>query len=203
MRRREFIAGLGSAAWPVVGRAQQPGKMFRLGYLEAGARSDPTVQNLRRQFLLGLRDLGYIEDRQFKLEERYGGGQPDRLPVLAQELVQLPVDTIAAGGEAPIRAAQQATDRIPIVMLITADPVASGFITTLARPGENITGMSALASDMAGKRLELIKEIVPRTARVSALWNPSNLSKVAEWKDTQGAAKIRADVAFGRGARAG
>jgi putative ABC transport system substrate-binding protein len=189
MNRRAFISALGStAAWPVVARAQQ-GNMLRLGYLEFGKRTDPTVQNLRRQFLLGLRDLGYIENRDFKLEERYADGQPDRLPALAKELVQLPVDIIAAGGEAPIRAAKQATDQIPIVMLIAADPVISGFVGTLARPGGNITGMSALASNMAGKRLELLKEIVPQTARVAVLWNSSNLSKVEEWKDTQIAGK--------------
>jgi putative ABC transport system substrate-binding protein len=178
----------GAAAWPVVALAQQ-GKMLRLGYLEPGKRTDPTVQNLRHQFLLGLRDLGYIENRDFKLEERYADGQLDQLPALAKELVQLPADIIAAGGEAAIRAAKQGTDQIPIVMLIAADPVISGFVATLARPGGNITGMSALASNMSGKRLELLKEIAPQTSRVAVLWNSGNLSKVEEWKDTQNAGK--------------
>jgi ABC-type uncharacterized transport system substrate-binding protein len=144
--RRVFILALSAAAaWPRVAGAQQ-GKMLRLGYLEPGKRTDPTVQNLRHQFLLGLRDLDYIENRDFKLEERYADGQLDQLPALAKELVQLPADIIAAGGEAAIRAAKQGTDQIPIVMLIAADPVISGFVATLARPGGNITGMSALAS---------------------------------------------------------
>ena len=189
MKRREFIVALGgTAAWPLVAGAQQ-GKMLRLGYLEPGKRTDPTVQNLRHQFLLGLRDLGYIENRDFKLEERYADGQLDQLPALAKELVQLPADIIAAGGEAAIRAAKQGTDQIPIVMLIAADPVISGFVATLARPGGNITGMSALASNMSGKRLELLQEIVPQTSRVAVLWNSGNLSKVEEWKDTQNAGK--------------
>jgi putative ABC transport system substrate-binding protein len=114
MRRREFITLVCSAvAWPVAARAQP--KFFRLGYLELGAQTDPAMQNLRRQFLLGLRDLGYVEVRQFSMEERDAGGQLDRLPALAAELVRLPVDIIAAAGEAPIRAARQATDKIPIV----------------------------------------------------------------------------------------
>ncbi len=188
--RREFITLLGGAAtgWPLPLSAQQP-KIFRVGYLDAGARSDPTVQNLRRQFLLGLRDLGYIEDRNFKMEDRSADGQLDRLPALAVELVRLPVDIIVTGGDAPVSAARQATDKIPIVMPIAADPVGSGFVASLARPGGNITGLSALASDMAGKRLELLKEIVPRASRVAVLWNSSSQSKIAEWKDTQAAAK--------------
>jgi hypothetical protein len=112
IRRRQFITLLGGAAagWPLAARAQQQ-KFFHLGYLEAGAASDRnTVQDLRRQFLLGLRDLGYIEGRHFKLEERYAAGQVDRLPALAAELVALPVDMIAANGEAPISAAKRASD---------------------------------------------------------------------------------------------
>jgi putative ABC transport system substrate-binding protein len=186
MRRRDFISGMvgSAAAWPLSASAQQP-KFFHLGYLEAGARSDRTVQLLRRQFLLGLRDLGYVEGRNFKLEDRYGEGRIDRLRALAAELIALPVDVIAANGEAPISAAKQATNELPIVMLIAADPVGSGFIDGLARPGGNVTGMSSLTSDLAGKRVELLKEVVPHAVRVVVLWNPSNRSKVVEWKDTQ------------------
>jgi ABC-type uncharacterized transport system substrate-binding protein len=191
VRRREFITLLGgAAAWPLAARAQQP-KFFRLGYLDAGARSDPTVQNLRRQFLLGLRDLGYIEGRHFTMEERNADGQLDRLSALAVELVGLPVDIIAAaGGEAPVQAARQATAKIPIVMLIAADPVGSGLVASLARPGGNVTGMSSLTSDMASKRVELLKEIVPQAKRVAVLWNSGNVSKVVEWNETQAAAQI-------------
>jgi putative ABC transport system substrate-binding protein len=189
MRRREFITLLGgaAAAWPLAARAQQP-KVVRLGYLEPGTPTDPVAANLRRQFLLGLRDLGYVEGRHFKMEDRSAGGRLDRLPALASELARLPVDIFVVGGDAPIRAAMQASDKIPVVMTLGGDPVGSGFVTSLARPGGNVTGMSALAPDLAGKRLELLKEVVPRAARVAVLWNSSNPSKVAEWKDTQEAA---------------
>jgi putative tryptophan/tyrosine transport system substrate-binding protein len=188
MKRREFIRLVGSAAaWPLAARAQQP-KVVRLGYLEPGTPTDPVAANLRRQFLLGLRDLGYVEGRHFKMEDRSAGGRLDRLPALASELARLPVDIFVVGGDAPIRAAMQASDKIPVVMTLGGDPVGSGFVTSLARPGGNVTGMSALAPDLAGKRLELLKEVVPRAARVAVLWNSSNPSKVAEWKDTQEAA---------------
>src|ERR1041384_6638529 len=135
MRRRRFLSLMGSAAagWPLVARAQQ-GKPVRLGYLDGGAGSDPTVQSLRRQFVLGMRDLGYNEGRDYTLEERYAGGRMDRFEAFAKELVELPVDLIVAGGEAAIRAAKRATNQIPIVMTLAADPIGSGLVPTLARP---------------------------------------------------------------------
>jgi putative tryptophan/tyrosine transport system substrate-binding protein len=190
--RRQFITLIGGAAtaWPLVAGAQQT-KFFRLGYLDAGARSDSTVQSLRRQFLLGMRDLGYVEGRNFKMEERNADGQLDRLPALAAELVRLPVDIIAAaGGEAPIHAARQATSTLPIVMLIAADPIGSGFVVSLGHPGGNITGMSSLTSDLGSKRVELVKEIVPEAKRVAVIWNSANVSKAAEWKETEAAAQL-------------
>jgi putative ABC transport system substrate-binding protein len=189
MRRREFIAGLGSvAAWPVAARAQRP-KVFRLGYIVPGSLSDPVTVNLRRQFLLGMRDLGYVEERNFKMEDRIADGHLDRLPTLAAELAGLPVDILVVGGEASIRAAKKATDKIPIVMTLAADPVGSGLVPSLARPGGNVTGMSALATDLASKRVELLKEVVQRASRVVVLWNSNNQSKVVEWKDTEIAAR--------------
>ena len=163
-------------------------KLFRIGYLDPQV-SDATRQNLRRQFILGLRDLGVIEGRDFQMEDRNANGKIDRLPVLASELARLPVDVIVAGGEAPIKAAMQASDKIPIVMTISGDPIRSGFVTSLARPGGNVTGMSALASEMASKRVELLKEVIPRASRVAVLWNSDNESKVEEWNDTQAVAK--------------
>ena len=190
MRRRNFIALLGSAAaaWPLAARAQQA-NVFRLGYLEPGSPSDPVQANLRRQFLLLMRDLGYREGRHFTMEDRNAEGHFDRLPALAAELVRLPVDILVVGGEASIRAAKHATDKIPIVMALAADPVGSGVVPSLAHPGGNITGMSALAADLAGKRVELLKELVPRAARVVVLWNSDNQSKVIEWRDTEIAAR--------------
>ena len=146
MKRREFITLLGgAAAWPLAARAQQP-NVFRVGYLEPGSPTDPIQANLRRQFLLGMRDLGYREGRQFTMEDRNAEGHFDRLPALAAELVRLPVDILVVGGEASIRAAKHATDKIPIVMALAADPVGSGVVPSLAHPGGNITGMSALAA---------------------------------------------------------
>ena len=142
------------------------------GYLDAGDRSDPTVQNLRRQFLLGLRDLGAIEGRDFVIEDRNADGHLERLPLLAAQLASLPVGIfVAAGGEASVRAAMEATNKIPIVMTISADPISSGIVASLARPGGNVIGMSALASEMAGKRIELLKDILPGVLRVTVLWN--------------------------------
>ena len=190
MNRREVITVLGGAAVvrPFAAFAQQ-GRPARLGYLDGGANADPTVQNLRRQFVLGMRDLGYIEGRDYVLEERYAAGQMDRFGAFAKELVDLSVDIIVAGGEAAIRAAKRATSQIPIVMTLAADPIGSGLVANLAHPGGNLTGMSALASDLASKRVELLKELLPKAERVSVLWNPSNQSKVTEWKDTQIAAQ--------------
>jgi ABC-type uncharacterized transport system substrate-binding protein len=189
VKRREFITLLGgAAAWPLAARGQTD-KLVRLGYLDGGARTDPTTQNLRRQFVLGMRDLGYNEGRDYQLEERYAAGQLDSFPAYAHELVELPVVMIVAGGEAAIRAAKRATSQIPIVMTLAADPIGSGLVPSLAHPGGNLTGMSALASDLAGKRVELLKELVPKAKRVAVLWNPSNQSKVTEWKDTQIAAQ--------------
>jgi putative ABC transport system substrate-binding protein len=169
MRRRDFITGIAGStvAWPLAARAQQP-KIIRLGYLEPQRPTEAVAANLRRQFLLGLRDLGYVEGRHFKMEDRSANGQLERLGNLASELARLPVDMFVAGGDAPILAAMRASDTIPIVMTLAADPIRSGFIQSLARPGGNVTGMSALASDMAGKRLELLKEAVPRAQRAPA-----------------------------------
>ena len=189
MKRREFITLLaGAAAWPLAARAQQP-KVVRLGYLDPAKPTDATAVNLRRQFVLGMRDLGYIEGRHFKMEDRYAEGRMDRLPALASELARSPVDIVLVFGDASIRAAMQASDTIPIVMTLAADPVGSGFVNSLARPGGNVTGMSALAPDVAGKRVELLKELVPRAVRVAVLWNSSNQAKVAEWDDTQDPAR--------------
>jgi putative ABC transport system substrate-binding protein len=188
VKRRAFITLLGgaAAAWPLAARALQR-KLLRLGYLDSGALrpTDPVGANLRRQFVLGLRDLGYVEGRDFQIEQRSAEGRFDRLPGIARELASLPVDMFVVGGEASIRAAMQATDKIPIIMALAPDPVGSGFISSLARPGGNVTGLSALATDLAGKRVELLKEIAPRAVHAAVLWNPTSQAKVAEWQDTQ------------------
>src|SRR5438105_8340857 len=135
MRRRDFIKTIGGAAagWPLAAYPQQS-KVFRLGYLEPGSPSDPIEANLRRQFLLGMRDLGYVEERHFKLEDRNADGHLDRLPALAAELARLPVDILVVGGEASIRAAKQATDKIPIVMTLAGDRSAAVWSPALRIP---------------------------------------------------------------------
>jgi putative tryptophan/tyrosine transport system substrate-binding protein len=185
--RREFITLLGGAAvaWPLTARGQPP-KLVRLGLLDSGSRStDLVVANLRRNFCWDCATSALSRGRHFQLDQRSAEGRFDRLPGLARELAGLPVDMFLVGGEASIRAAMQATDKIPIIMTLAPDPVGSGFVASLARPGGNVTGMSALAPELASKRVELLKEVVPRAVRVAVLWNSSSQAKVTEWKDMQ------------------
>ena len=174
LRRRRFLAGLGAAGLGLLagcGRLPwqaQLAKMPRLGYLTE--LLDPHDLNPNRTaFLQGLRDLGYVEGETIAIEWRSAEGQLERLPALAAELAGLPVDIIVASGPASIRAAKNATSTIPIVMLGSADPVGTGLVASYARPGGNITGPSMRAPAVSGKRLELLKEVVPGLSRVAAL----------------------------------
>jgi len=146
-------------------QAQQPQKVPRIGYLTNTPLSVDSA--LREAFQQGLRDLGYVEGKNIVIEWRSGEGKGDRRPALAAELVRLKVDVIVAGGTGDIRAAKEATSRIPIVMINGGDAVGNGFVASLARPGGNITGLSTLRPELSGKRLELLKEIVPRLSRVA------------------------------------
>jgi putative ABC transport system substrate-binding protein len=149
--------------------AQQTKKVPRIGYLGATSRSiNPARIEAFRQ---GLRELGYVEGKNIVIEYRYAEGKLDRLPALAAELVGLKVDIIVMGGPAATRSAKQATATIPIVMAYDDDPVGSGFVASLARPGGNITGLSTLAPEISGKQLELLREIVPKLSRVAVLGN--------------------------------
>ncbi|HEX9446289.1 MAG TPA: ABC transporter substrate-binding protein, partial [Candidatus Binatia bacterium] len=145
--------------------AQQPGKIPRIGFL-AGV-SFPALLSRTEAFQQGLRELGYVEGKNIVVEWRSAEGNFDRLPVLAAELVSLKVDVIVTAGSTPTRPAKEATSTIPIVMAQDSDPVRSGFITSLARPGGNITGLSSMTPEISGKQLELLKEIVPKLARVA------------------------------------
>jgi len=154
--------------------AQQPKKVPRLGYLSA---ADPARESRRAEAIrLALRELGYIEGQNIAIEYRYAEGKRDRLPELAAELVRLKADIIvAAGGDALIRPAMNATKTIPIVMVGPGlDPVKTGLVERLARPGGNVTGLTNLSSELAGKRLELFKDAVPKLARVAVLFDPGN-----------------------------
>jgi putative ABC transport system substrate-binding protein len=148
-------------------QAQQPTKVPRIGFL--GATSHSANAARVEAFLQGLRDLGYVEGKNIVIEYRYAEGKAGRLSELASELVRLKVDVIVSAGPAVTRPVKEATVTIPIVMGFDNDPVGSGFVTSLARPGGNITGLSALSPEISGKRLELLKEIVPRLSRIAAL----------------------------------
>jgi putative ABC transport system substrate-binding protein len=154
----------------LVAEAQQPAKVPRIGLLVPGSQS---VFSIRTDaFRQGLRELGYVEGQNIAIEYRYVEGQTDRLPDLATELVQLKVDVIVTASIPPVLAAKKASSTIPIVFAATNDPVASGLVDSLARPGGNITGLTNLSPDLDGKRLELLKEAFPKVTRVAYLWNP-------------------------------
>jgi len=168
--------------------AQQPKKVPRIGYLSASSLA--ALANRTEAFRRGLSDLGYVEGKNIVIEYRYGDGQLDRVPALAAELARLKVDMIViAGGNATVSGAKQAIESVPIIMANVQDPVGSGFVASLARPGGNITGLSALTAELAGKRLDLIRETFPRVSRVAALFDPQDDSKIAELKEAQAVAK--------------
>jgi ABC-type uncharacterized transport system substrate-binding protein len=154
-------------ATPLATDAQQATKVYRIGLLRSG--SPTSDKHLLEAFRQGLRELDYVEGQNLVIEDRYAEGRDERLPDLATELVRLQVDVIVAGGSNAIRAAQDATRTIPIVMAGTGDPVGRGFIASLAHPGGNITGLSALSAELPGKRLELLKEMVPQSTRIAVL----------------------------------
>ena len=166
--------------------AQQPARTPRIGYLNAASRA--VTASREQAFQQGLRDLGYIEGKNILIEWRSGEGNENRLPALAAELVRLKVDVIVTSGPRPTHSAKQATDSIPIVMAQDPDPVGSGFVVSLARPGRNITGLSTLAPEISGKRLELLKEIVPTISRVAVLGFSSQPGNAQLIKETELAA---------------
>ena len=172
-----------------VAQAQQPGKIPRIGYLSTNTAAAMSTRT--EAFRQGLRELGYVEGKNIVIEYRYAEGIRGRLPALASELVRLNVDIIvAAGGYGTASPAKQATNTIPIVMTNITDPVSSGFIASLARPGANITGLAALTEDLAGKRVELLKETFPKISRIAVLLDPEDPSKIVELKSIQAPAKV-------------
>ena len=189
IERRTFlgvIAG-GLLAAPLTAEAQQTAKPHRIGVLIAASKAfiTPYIQIFRQ----ALRDLGYVEGRNIRIEYRYADGHYDRLPALAGDLIGLPVDVIVAEGTPPTRAAIQATTTIPVVMTVTGDPVAAGLVRDLARPGGNLTGASFFLPELATKRLQLLKEAIPGIARVAVVWNPRNAVHGPAVKDMETTAK--------------
>ena len=188
--RRTFCSMLLALPFPV--HAQQPTKIPRIGYLDAASLS---VNAARIEaFRQGLRELGYVEGKNIVIEWRSAEGKLDRLPALASELVGLKVDIIVSAGVSVTRAAKEATSTIPIVMAQDADPVGSGTVASLARPGGNITGLSTLAPELSGKRLELLKEIVSKLSRVAVLGTstqPGYAQVLKELELAAGALKVK------------
>ena len=188
MKRREFITFVsGAAAWPLAAQAQQPERMRRIGVLLPGT---PTSFAPRANaFVQGLRELGYVEGETVAFEWKWGEDRTERLPQLAEELVRLDVDAIVTGGTTAAKALKNATRTVPIVMAIIGDPVAVGLAQSLARPGGNATGFSILAPDLSGKRLQLLKEVLPGLSSVAVISTVTNPQAPIELKETQAAAE--------------
>jgi putative ABC transport system substrate-binding protein len=176
IRRRDVITSLGGMAamglWPSAARAQQPGRVRRVAFI-SGA-SPASVSKIVAGFPQGMRELGYVEGKDVIIEWRFAEGRYDRFPGIASELVKLNVDVIVLGTPAAIRPVQNATSTIPIVMGYSTDPVGNGFVTSLARPGGNTTGLASSLDDIVSKQLELLATIIPNLARVGYLGNPDN-----------------------------
>ena len=174
MNRRKFLATtVAVSAVPLAGRAQSPMKVRRIGFLSASAPVGESDRQLEA-FRDGLRQLGYVEGQNIAIEYRWAEGRFERLPGLATELVRLKVDVIVAAVTQASLAAKNATGTIPIVMAAVSDPVGAGLVASLARPGANVTGTSSLSAGVAGKSLELLREVVPQARRMAILWNPAN-----------------------------
>ena len=170
--------------------AQQPKKVPRVGFLVPGSPS--SYSDRIEAFQQGLREVGHLEGQNIIIEYRYTEGKSDRLPVLASELVRLKVDVIVTGTTPAIQAVKNTTSTIPIVMAEVADPVAVGLVASLGRPGGNITGLTTFSPDLDGKRLELVKEILPKVTRVAYIWDPANSGGRIRFKGVQGAAQALA-----------
>ena len=186
MRRREFITLLGgAAAWPLAARAQQPGKLPTIGFLGGATWESQWVA----PFVQRLHELGWSEGRTVAIEYRWTEGRNERAAEIAAEFVRLKVDVIVTYSTPPILAAKQATSVIPIVFAAAGDPVGAGLVASLARPGGNVTGLSLLATDLAGKRIELLREVVPGLRRLAILGNVGNPLVVLEIGQVQAAAR--------------
>jgi ABC-type uncharacterized transport system substrate-binding protein len=188
MDRRTFISGItgGLLAAPLAAEAQPTGKIYRIGFLSPSSSADPSILDAFRE---GLRELGYVEGRNIAIASRWAAGKYERLPGLAAELVRLKMDVIVTAAVPAIRAAKEATSTIPIIMAVVVDPVATGLVASLARPGGNITGLSSMAPEVTGKQLEMLKEVVPTASLVAVLWNPTNAGNAPQVRRAQDAAR--------------
>jgi putative ABC transport system substrate-binding protein len=189
MIRRSFLVALGSTvAWPLTAHSQQQNKVWRVGLLETA----PAVVNAANFEALqnGLRELGYIEQKNLQIEYRSADGRADRFPDMASELVRLKVDLIVTRGTPAVLAAKNATQTIPIVMAAIGEPVGTGAVGAIARPGGNVTGLSAFVSELEPKRIELMRELNPQIKRVALLYNMINPVFAERWEKTKAAARL-------------
>jgi ABC-type uncharacterized transport system substrate-binding protein len=187
MKRREFITLVGgAAAWPLAARAQQPGKLPTIGFL--GASTSSNWNHWTAAFVQRLRELGWIEGRTVGIEYRWADGRSERFAEFAAEFVRLKVDVIFSVGTAAA-VAQQATSTIPIVFALAGDPVGSGMVASLARPGGNVTGLSIQSNELAGKRIELLRELLPGLRRLAIIGNVDASGAVLEIAEAQAAAR--------------
>jgi putative tryptophan/tyrosine transport system substrate-binding protein len=189
MRRIGLAVALavGVLLTPLAAATQQTPKIARISYLSPSTPA-AVAQNLEA-FRRGLLDLGHVDGKTFLLEIRYAEARPERLPELARELVSLKVDLIVTATDVAIAAVSRETQTIPIVMANSSDPVGTGFVASLARPGGNVTGLGTIALELTGKRLELLKEAIPRLSRVAFLWNPGVRGDTLQYKEAEGVAR--------------
>jgi putative ABC transport system substrate-binding protein len=187
MRRREFMAAIGAAAiWPFAANAQQMAKVPTIGFL--GQLTPLAMSKWTAAFVARLRELGWVEGRTVAIEYRWAEGRSERFAEVAAELVRLKVDVIVTGGTAAIMAVKQATSVIPIVFATAGDPVGTGLVASLARPGGNLTGLSNLSADLPSKRLELLREVMPGLRRLAIMANVGNAAAVVEMRQVEAAA---------------
>ena len=195
MDRRAFLGTLGLLGAPLAAEAQPAGKVYRVGFL--GNSTDALEANLVEPFRQGLRDLGYVEGRNLAIEYRWADGQYDRFPALIHELAALKVEVIVTAGTPAALAVKRETPAIPLVMAAIGDPVGTGLVASLARTGGNLTGLVAIAPDLEGKRLELLREVVPKLSHVAFLVNPANpLHVVSEKLARTAAATLHVKLRF-------
>jgi putative ABC transport system substrate-binding protein len=187
MRRREFLAILGGAAWPLTAHAQSSGKVPTIGFLDA--TSSATQGQIVSAFSQRLRELGWLEGRNIQLEVRWAEGRRERYVEIAAEFVRLKVDVIVTYAVPAIIAVKQATSTIPIVFAAAGDPVGNGLVASLARPGGNLTGMSNQSADLVGKRIEMLREVVPALRRLAVMTNVSAANAVQEQNEVEATAR--------------
>ena len=190
MKRREFITLLGGAAsWPLAARAQQPGKIYQVGLL-SGAAAISAADERRKAIVSGLAARGFVEGRNFVLEQRYADAHPERLDGLAAELKAAHMDVIITFGYPAAFAAKMSAKDIPIVVTGAGDPVATGLVEGLSRPGGNLTGVTEVSTELSAKRLEILKDALPDLQRVAMLWNAADLGMTMRYRAAEDAARV-------------